>query len=71
MKRGPKLRCRPDGQRLQILNATGTAELGYIELPCESYTVRTPEGELVAVAHSIEDALAALGYGSEELSMAD
>jgi hypothetical protein len=73
MKRRSKLHCRPDGQRLQILNAYNHDELGYIEFPRgQGYTVRTPLGELVAVVRSIEEAFVALGYANEHhLSVAD
>jgi len=35
-------------------------ELGYVELPCEGYPVRHPDGELIAVVNSIADALPTL-----------
>ena len=60
MTRRSKYCCQPDGQGIQILTTSDNAELGYIEFPSEGYPVRAPDGEYVAIVHSIEDGLTAL-----------
>jgi hypothetical protein len=49
---------QPDRHCIRIHVRQG--EIGYVELPCESYAVRDPTGETVAVVNSLADALPAL-----------
>ena len=35
-------------------------EIGYVELPCEGYPVRTAVGDMVAVVNSLSDAVPTL-----------
>ena len=44
-----------DGQCIRVLYRRNGNELGTVDLPCEGYPVRQPDGELIAVVNKIED----------------
>lgn len=49
-----------DGQCIRVLYRRNGNELGTVDLPCEGYPVRQPDGELIAVVNKIEDVLPTL-----------
>ena len=61
-----KYLLRPDSNRIWIDTREGY-ELGHVDLPCEGFPVRAPDGELIADVKSLKDALPAiLDYWEKE-----